>query len=585
MTTPGGGAGGESRHGDDGLDARRYDDLGYDGRRFDEPGYTDPSYVDPNHVDPAQGAAGYTDPAQAAPGGYADPGYADPGYVDPGYAGQGVAGQGYADPSYADPGYPDQRHADQRYADPGYADPGYSGQGYAENTTPGQGLPAQGHPGEAAARQPGPSRPAGAGYASGRPDDPSGTYEQRWQRAPGGQPGQRPAAGDPQDVGVQGLLTNSEPHGGGPRRPRRGWRAGADPRRTGTPTEPRPAPGAEPSATSTRPVPGPESPPTGPGAFGRVGQGVGQRVGWMRDRAAGGVTALRARRSETPAQSRRRSAAPDQAAVRALPLAVGMFTVIPLPATRTAQDPAEPGLGAWALRWLPLLGALLGLVAWALSLVFWRGHDGGAAFLGAVVWVAVLALLSRGLHLDGLADVADGLGSRRPAAEALAIMRQSDIGPFGVAAAVGVVLLQVAAVATLLGGASRAQGLVLLVVAVVAGRLAALDAARPSVPAARPGGFGAVVAGTAGTAVSAIAIGVTLVVGWLLLALTATSLVAALWLPFAVLVGLAAGRLVTWHVVRRLDGITGDVFGAVIEITTTVTLLALAAVVAWNGLL
>ncbi|WP_397428745.1 adenosylcobinamide-GDP ribazoletransferase [Pseudofrankia sp. BMG5.37] len=297
------------------------------------------------------------------------------------------------------------------------------------------------------------------------------------------------------------------------------------------------------------------------------------------------MTALRARRAETPAHSRRRSAALDPAALRALPMAVGMFTVLPLPASRSADDATEPGLGAWALRWLPLLGALLGFVAWALSLVFWRGHGGGAAFLGAVVWIGVLALLTRGMHLDGLADVADGLGSRRPAAEALVIMRQSDIGPFGVAAAVGAVLLQVAAVSTLLGGASRAQGLVLLVVVVVAGRLAALDAARPAVPPARPGGFGAVVAGTASTTVRAVAIAVTLVLGWLLLALTATSLVAALWLPFAVLVGLAAGRLVTWHVVRRLDGITGDVFGAVIEITTTVTLLALTAVVVWGGLL
>ncbi|ONH33256.1 hypothetical protein BL253_02245 [Pseudofrankia asymbiotica] len=266
-------------------------------------------------------------------------------------------------------------------------------------------------------------------------------------------------------------------------------------------------------------------------------------------------------------------------------MAVGMFTVLPLPASRSAGDATEPGLGGWALRWLPLLGALLGFLAWALSLVFWRGHGGGAAFLGAVVWVGVLALLTRGLHLDGLADVADGLGSRRPAAEALVIMRQSDIGPFGVAAAVGAVLLQVAAVSTLLGGASRAQGLVLLVVAVVAGRLAALDAARPTVPPARPGGFGAVVAGTASATSTVVAVAVTLVLGWLLLALTATSLVAALWLPFAVLVGLAAGRLVTWHVVRRLDGITGDVFGAVIEITTTVTLLALTAVVVWGGLL
>jgi cobalamin synthase len=54
-----------------------------------------------------------------------------------------------------------------------------------------------------------------------------------------------------------------------------------------------------------------------------------------------------------------------------------------------------------------------------------------------VVVVAAGALLTRGLHLDGLADLADGLGSGRPAGDALSIMKRSDIGPFGV---VGVVL-------------------------------------------------------------------------------------------------------------------------------------------------
>ena len=63
--------------------------------------------------------------------------------------------------------------------------------------------------------------------------------------------------------------------------------------------------------------------------------------------------------------------------------------------------------------------------------------------LGLVV--VALALLSRGLHLDGLADLADGLGSRRPAAGAHEVMARSDIGPFGVAAVVLALLLQVAA--------------------------------------------------------------------------------------------------------------------------------------------
>ncbi|MYR56245.1 adenosylcobinamide-GDP ribazoletransferase, partial [Streptomyces sp. SID625] len=70
---------------------------------------------------------------------------------------------------------------------------------------------------------------------------------------------------------------------------------------------------------------------------------------------------------------------------------------------------------------------------------------GAAPLLAAVVTAAVPAVLTRGLHLDGLADTADGLGSGKPAADALRIMKQSDIGPFGVITLLFVLLAQVAA--------------------------------------------------------------------------------------------------------------------------------------------
>ena len=64
--------------------------------------------------------------------------------------------------------------------------------------------------------------------------------------------------------------------------------------------------------------------------------------------------------------------------------------------------------------------------------------------------LAALALLTRGLHLDGLADTADGLGPLRGRERALQVMHQSDVGPFGVATLVLTLLLQIACLAALL---------------------------------------------------------------------------------------------------------------------------------------
>ncbi len=97
----------------------------------------------------------------------------------------------------------------------------------------------------------------------------------------------------------------------------------------------------------------------------------------------------------------------------------------------------------------PVVGVVVGGCAAGLGLLLlWLG---ASPLLAAVGSVAVPAVLTRGLHLDGLADTADGLGSGKPAEDALRIMKQSDIGPFGVLALVFVVLGQVAALAQLYG--------------------------------------------------------------------------------------------------------------------------------------
>jgi adenosylcobinamide-GDP ribazoletransferase len=258
-----------------------------------------------------------------------------------------------------------------------------------------------------------------------------------------------------------------------------------------------------------------------------------------------------------------------QAGLASARAALGLFTILPVkPAAAIGRDQA-----ARAVLWLPAVGLLLWLpAAGVLLAVQAGGHSGPRRLLAAALAVGVLTLLTGGLHLDGLADTADGLGSRRSRDEALAIMRRSDIGPFGVAALLFTVLVQISALATVAPGWPDAAALAL---AVVTGRTSVVLATGPGSPAARPDGFGALVAGatsarartTAGAA--------------LLVAATATA--AAAWGGYpavravvAVLAGMGAGDLLRRLARRRLGGMTGDVFGAVVEVPATVVLLALA---------
>ena len=237
--------------------------------------------------------------------------------------------------------------------------------------------------------------------------------------------------------------------------------------------------------------------------------------------------------------------------------------------------PPRAAAGA-AMAWAPAVGLLLGVIASAV--LFLADHPLGAGPLTASgLAVGSLALLTRGLHLDGLADLADGLASGKPAPAALDIMRRSDIGPLGVVTLVLTLLLQVAALSQA-ESAGHGRGPAALIAAVVTGRLALTWACRRGVPAARPDGLGALVAGSVRPVIPAAATAATLAAAAAAVAISATVTGGELgWtLPLAVAAGLAAAFAVQRHAVRRLGGITGDVLGALVEIATTVTLVVAA---------
>jgi adenosylcobinamide-GDP ribazoletransferase len=230
-------------------------------------------------------------------------------------------------------------------------------------------------------------------------------------------------------------------------------------------------------------------------------------------------------------------------------LVLGTLTILPV------RPPAvvDRRIAGWAMTLAPLVGVLLAVVP------MWLLEQDGPPLLLAALAVASLAVLGRAIHLDGLADTADGLGSGRPPADALAIMRQSDIGPFGVATLVLTLLIQVSALATLASlGEVWAAG-----AAVVVSRCILPLVCTPAFPSARPDGLGA----TVGASVAWWQAGLALVI-----VLAAAVAVGA---PYA-LVGLLFGLAFAAYCSRRFDGLTGDVYGACVEVTLAASLVGLA---------
>lgn len=253
-----------------------------------------------------------------------------------------------------------------------------------------------------------------------------------------------------------------------------------------------------------------------------------------------------------------------------LRLALTTLTVVPVRGPRTL----DRRTAGQAMGLAPVIGLLVGLVA--AGVVYGSRLLLLTPLLSAALGIATLAVLTRGLHLDGLADLTDGLGSYRDPVGARAVMKAPDIGPLGVAAVVLTLLVQVAALDACI---RQGRGTASLLLAVVAGRLVLTAACRGTMPATADG-LGAVVARTVRRGVPmawALGIGV-LAAAYATIDEDAMGSddVAAIRTAVALALALALAMLLRRHAVRRVGGLTGDVLGALCEVATAVTLVVLA---------
>jgi adenosylcobinamide-GDP ribazoletransferase len=233
-------------------------------------------------------------------------------------------------------------------------------------------------------------------------------------------------------------------------------------------------------------------------------------------------------------------------------------TRLPLP---FGAGPAEASL-AQAVWTFPVIGAGIGALG---ALVYWLGYGAGtSSFVAATLAVTATALITGCLHEDGLADTADGFGGGATKERKLEIMRDSRSGAYGVMALLLSILLRVGAIASLVDPGLAAAALI----AAHAGARAAVPVFMAAVPRARQDGLSAS-AGTPpqGSVLTAVLLGLLallLCLGFGV-ALVATLLVGAgLWLM---------ARLS----LKQIGGQTGDVLGAVEQLSEILILLAASA--------
>lgn len=234
--------------------------------------------------------------------------------------------------------------------------------------------------------------------------------------------------------------------------------------------------------------------------------------------------------------------------------AIAFFTRIPVPWLR-------PSEAAWkkSVNWYPAVGVVIGLLLWGV-------HQAGihlfSPWLAAILTLGAWVYVTGGLHLDGWMDLADGLGSSRPREQVLAIMKDSRVGAMGVIAAILLLLIKAGGVAEL---AHPGWGLFLLFVPFAA-RTHVLLSIRLWPYLSADKGIGKGISEGLSTFSMIVSYVLLLGAGWFF----------GSWqVVAAIVLSLIFALLFSRSVAKKLGGLNGDCYGAVIESSEAVMLLVL----------
>ena len=236
-------------------------------------------------------------------------------------------------------------------------------------------------------------------------------------------------------------------------------------------------------------------------------------------------------------------------------LQVGVMMLTRLPAGQLRDPVPSIAASAWSF---PLVGAGIGVILWGICAGLLA--LGVPAAMAAVLTVLAGAMITGGLHYDGLADFADGIWGGHDIARRLEIMRDSRIGTYGVLALIFFIAAKAGAIAQAMPGLWQ-------FVLIGAASRAAMLGALHHMPSARQDGLGTLAAPDLGAPSPLVPVA----------AIVGIFAVLAGWSSVMVLVLLAAGALVPAVIAqRKLGGQTGDVLGTIQQAAALGGWLALA---------